>query len=279
MNYYFSVDLEDWYHLEYLKKYNLEQKNYFVSEVIHLLDYLDSKKVKITFFILGELVNIHSELIKEISNRGHEIAIHGWDHELLKNKSDDLFVKQISKAKNALEKLHSKNVIGYRAPCFSMNNQKFDLLKKLDIKYDSSYIKFTNHPYYGTLDISDFKLIEDHIYKKNGIYEFELPTIKFFNKLLPISGGGYFRMLNLKISKILIKSHFKKNNNFIFYTHPFELSNKTVNLNSIKLIDKIRFSIGRKNNIHKTFEYIDFLIKHGCNFRTFDSYVNSHQMK
>jgi polysaccharide deacetylase family protein (PEP-CTERM system associated) len=274
MNYFLSVDLEDWYHLEYFKKYNFKKKDIFVSEMIYFLDLLDIKKIKITFFILGELIAEHHELITEISHRGHEIAIHGWDHELLHNKSDKLFSMQIHKAKNELEKLHTKPVIGYRAPCFSMNNKKFELLKNLGIKYDSSYIKFSSHPLYGNLDVSNFNKIEDHIYEKNGVYEFELPTLKLFNKSIPISGGGYFRMNNLNISKLLIKNHYKKNKNFTFYTHPFELSHKTIDLRFISMIDKFRFSIGRKNNIIKTSKYIDYLIQFGCEFRTIESYVN-----
>ena len=274
MNYFFSVDLEDWYHLEYLKKYNLESKNIFVSEMIFFLDFLDKKNIKITFFILGELIAEHRELIKEISLRGHEIAIHGWDHELLNNKNDDLFIKQISRAKNELEKIHNRPVIGYRAPCFSMNNNKFNLLKDLGVKYDSSYIDFSSHPLYGSLDVSEFNKIEDHIYEHNGVYEVELPTLNLFNKRIPFSGGGYFRMNNLNISKLLIKKHFQKNKNFTFYTHPFELSKKTIQLDSVGLMDKFRFSIGRKNNIDKTSSYIDYLIELGCKFNTIESYIN-----
>ena len=59
-------------------------------------------------------------------------------------------------------------MIGYRAPCFSMNNNKFNLLKGLGVKYDSSYIDFSSHPLYGSIDVSEFNKIEDHIYEHNG---------------------------------------------------------------------------------------------------------------
>ena len=118
MNFIFSVDLEDWYHLEYLKKYNLEKKPYYIERIYDFLLLLEEKKIKSTFFILGELIKNNKQLILDISNSGHEIAVHGWDHQLLNKKSNNNFKNEIKNTKILIEDLISKEILGYRALVF-----------------------------------------------------------------------------------------------------------------------------------------------------------------
>ena len=277
-NYFFlTLDLEDWYHLEYFQKYDVSKDSIMVNEVFPFFDLLDKYNIKITVFVLGELIEKHSELIVYISDRGHEIGIHGWDHILLHKKTTKSFLDEILKNKKDLEKLIEKPVIGYRAPCFSLNNEKLDAIKTIGIKYDSSYIKFKEHPLYGSLSMSNFNKIDNLIYEKEGFYEFEIPTISILNKKIPISGGGYFRLFSKFIFLKLWKKYLKFNHNFNMYIHPFELTNRQVNLKNIGLIDKYRFTVGRKNNLTKLEWFLKIAKSNDFKFISIQGWIEEHE--
>lgn len=101
---------------------------------------LKTHNVKITIFIFRELIDQHKDLIQSFVNEGHKIAIHGWDHQPLGEKSNEIFKSQILQTKEKLESLFGCEVIGYRAPCFSMSNRTFKILESIGLKYDSSFI-------------------------------------------------------------------------------------------------------------------------------------------
>ena len=274
--FFLTLDFEEWYHLEYVNRKN-KNLDFNVATIEGLGDFfslLDVYNIKITVFVLGELVFKYSSLIKRISENGHEIGIHGWNHDLLNNKTKADFLREVSEAKKELERLIGKKVKGYRSPCFSIDNEKLEALKEVDIEYDSSYIKFSDHPLYGNLTMKDFKKEDDLIYKKEGFYEFELPTVKILNKYIPISGGGYFRLFPIFLLKFLFKLFLKNNNNFIMYIHPFELSNIKVNLKGSGVLNKFRFQVGRRGGLKKLDWLIRFYIENGFEFKTMTEHIN-----
>ena len=57
------------------------------------------------------------------------------------------------------------------------------------------------------------------------------------------------------------------------YIHPFELTDKKVNLDGISLFKKIRFGIGRKKNLKKLERLIKKSLKNKINFMTINSYI------
>jgi polysaccharide deacetylase family protein (PEP-CTERM system associated) len=273
--FFLTLDLEEWYHLDYFKKYQLDKKQKVIPYIKEFLDILDQYNVKITVFVLGELVEDYGDIIKEISDRGHEIACHGYDHDLLYDKTKEQFESEITKAKNKLESLIGKDILGYRASCFTMTDEKIDSLKKIGFKYDSSYINFKEHPLYGSLDISKFNKKEDLVYQQNDFYEFEIPTYSILNYEIPISGGGYFRLFPYLVFKYLFNKYLADNDNFLFYIHPFELSNKSINLpDDVKLSEKFRFSIGRKKNLNKLEKLLKEIKNREMRFLTFSDYLD-----
>jgi len=277
MNFFLTLDLEEWYHLDYFKNNDISKESVMLKEINPFFKMLDKYQIKITVFVLAELIDEHSELIKSISNQGHEIAIHGWDHELLCNKTNNQFKNEISKAKKTLEKLINQEVIGYRAPCFSMDNKKLLILEEIGIRYDSSYIQFNDHPLYGDFSLDDFKKIDDLIYKKDGFYEFELATLSVFGKAIPISGGGYFRFFPSFVFSLLWKNFLKIHHNYVMYIHPFELTNKKVNLNGISILKRLRFSLGRKNNLHNLEHHIKKTLKQDFKYSTIKNYIENFE--
>ena len=81
-----------------------------------VLDLLACRDVRATFFILGWVAERYPQLVKQIALAGHEVASHGYGHQLITAQTPLTFRQDIRKAKFILENLLSQNVWGYRAP-------------------------------------------------------------------------------------------------------------------------------------------------------------------
>lgn len=258
-NFFLTLDLEEWYHLDYLKNYPSPKEARCVPYLEPFFAFLKASNIKITTFVLGELAESFQALVKSISDQGHEIACHGYTHELLYNISLPMFKEEVQKAKHILENITGKPVLGYRASCFSMDRQKLDILQDIGFKYDSSFINFSHHPLYSDLDLSGYEKVDDHIYRHNGFFEFEIPTYVFRKHHIPISGGGYFRLLPYPLYIRLFKKHARTSNNFVFYIHPFELVKNKIDLKGVAFKDRFRFNVGRKNNFQRLKQFLAYL--------------------
>lgn len=275
--FFFTLDLEEWYHLEYLKEYRENSKEIkdqkFVPKVIEFLSYMANQHIYFTVFVLGEVALEHPEIVSEISNMGHEIGCHGHEHELVYKLSKEEFYNKIKQSKESIENVIGKKIYGYRAPCFSMEDEKLEVLWELGFKYDASLIKFKEHKLYNVMSLNKFSKVESLIYKNGNKYEFETPTIDIFGKSIPISGGGYFRLFPLSIMKLLIKKHWKNEENFIFYIHPFELTSEKLNITKkIGLKKYFRFQVGRRRLNKKIKKYVTWLKKKNVVFFSCESY-------
>mgnify|MGYP001009397688 CR=1 FL=1 len=272
---YLTVDLEEWYDLDYFKGMRLDKSIEVIPEIIEFLDLLDEYQIKSTFFVLANRLGRNTDIIREISRRGHEIACHGYDHELLYNKNSEVFREEVIKAKALIENLVGKEVKGYRASCFSMERDKLEILKSIGYKYDSSYIKFEHHPLYRNLDISGYKKKDDLVFEQNGHFVYEISTLKILKYSIPISGGGYLRLFPYWLLKLLIKKYASEKENFLLYLHPFELTSKRIHLPSnISRKTKFRFSVGRRRNLKKIQKVIALLKNMGAEFRTLEYDMN-----
>jgi len=83
-----TVDVEDYFQVSAFAKSIApsEWGNHTlrVEKNTHLLlDLFDEHKFKATFFTLGWVAERTRDLILEIANRGHEVACHGYSHQLM----------------------------------------------------------------------------------------------------------------------------------------------------------------------------------------------------
>jgi len=253
--FYLTIDLEEWYHLLYFKKYtNFKGDDFFIHKLNGFLDYLIERKIKATFFVLAELAKQHPLVIRRIHNDGHEISCHGLNHELVSDKSEKQFIDELIKAKAIIEDIIGESIYGYRAPCFSLTNNTLSKLSSIGFRYDSSFIKFSNHKLYNELNMSMFKRHNSILLESNigEFFEFEIPTTKIFNINIPISGGGYLRIIPFLIFKFFYTQELKKRNNYMLFLHPFELYDGRFDLPiNASFKDKLRFNYGRKSNLNK----------------------------
>jgi polysaccharide deacetylase family protein (PEP-CTERM system associated) len=271
-----SIDVEEWYQLEYFQK-SLCNESQEILEIgtKNFLNLIEKEDVKATFFIVGDRITSALELLKEIKLKGNELSAHSFGHIRPLSQSTEEFQKDALEVKNKLQEHLELNDIGYRAPCFSIDKERYSKLQELGYKYDSSKINAGLHPLYGELDMEQHMTSWNNVYEENGFYEFELPTVKLFNKNIPISGGGWLRILPWPIFKILFKKFIKNSNTFFFFIHPFELTQKHISLpKDVNLLTRLRFSIGRKKALSRTQKLIKLLKKNNFEFHTFSTFIN-----
>ena len=85
-----------------------------------IADLLSEHSTKATFFILGWVAERHPDLVKALAQQGHEVASHGYGHELVHTQTSVQFREDVRRSKQILEDLIGRLVVGYRAPSFSI---------------------------------------------------------------------------------------------------------------------------------------------------------------
>lgn len=267
----FSVDLEDWFTPLHLTR-DLSNEILGSNEIriekstLKLLELLDNKRVKATFFVLGWIADKLPDLIREISSKGHEIASHSYSHKLLTLMSQNEFKKEIQLSIEAIDKAISKPVKGFRAPCFSITNKNlwvFDILKENGFIYDSSIFPFGDYP-----DEAKNQVNENYFKLKAGIIEFPIKTIRLSGVSIPLGGGGYFRLYPYSFFKK--KALVLNSNNEIlnFYIHPWEIDEDQPKLN-INPFAKFKHYI----NLDKTYSRLEKLLS-DFHFTSFEDYYS-----
>lgn len=269
-----SIDVEDWYHLDYFSG-NLNDKSQSILKegTNEFINIITKENIKATFFVVGELISTNLELLKKIINQDHEISGHSFNHKRPLTQSLEEF--KLDSTKLLVELEEKLNIInpGYRAPCFSLDDKRLRILKELKYCYDSSKISAGFHPLYGNINVKHYKKVRDNVYTYKNFTEFELPTQSFLSKNIPISGGGYLRILPWFLFKYLLKKYLRKNDTYFFFIHPFELTNKNILLpKNSSISSRLRFSIGRSKGASRFIKLIKILKKEGFEFVTFSDF-------
>lgn len=193
-----------------------------------VLDMLDEFAVKATFFVLGWVAEREPALVKEIHRRGHEIACHGYGHELVYRIGPDRFRADVRRAKMLLEDQAGVAVAGYRAPSYSITGKSLwalDILIEEGFTYDSSIFPVI-HDTYGIPDA--FRFPQEVRCASGTIMEFPLTTLPLRvagrEHRLPIAGGGYLRLLPAQfIGRGIRKINKGEKKPAVLYFHPWEI--------------------------------------------------------
>ncbi len=271
-----SMDVEDWFHLDYFNEEECDQSQTTIDGLDIYMEILEKYNIKTTFFVVGSLVEKLAPVLKTIQAKGHEICLHSYTHKRPMNLSIEEFEKDTERGIEAFQEHLGFKPEGYRAPCFSLDRERLDILEEFGLAYDASKIKFDAHDLYGRIDLKGFDEITADIYRKENFYEFEASTIEIFGKNVPISGGGYLRIFPWNLTKFLLNRYMKENKNYFFYIHPFEFS-KNYDIKIPENTDfktKLRFRTGRKSVENKMHKLIKILKENQYEFVTFKEIVN-----
>lgn len=266
-----SMDIEDWYHLEYFDHRACNRSQSLLDGIHVYRDFLARYGIHSSFFVLGELIEPLRNVLCELVMDGHDLGVHGWEHTLPMKMTIDEFSRDLRRAKKALENIIRMPVQGYRAPCFSLNRDRLDQVHAAGFEYDSSRILFAEHPLYGRLDLDGYLELSPNIYRNDTFFEFQVSSHPFAGRNFPVSGGGYIRIFPWFLMRRLIKSYLQQNELYVLYIHPFELSPQPTPSLPIgtQWPTRIRFKLGRSSVMGKLSALIDLLMADGCRFMTF----------
>jgi len=226
-----TVDVEDYFHVSAFE--NTIDKSDWKSmplrvekNTYRLLELFEKHNAKSTFFTLGWVAERCPNLIKAIVEQGHELASHGFAHQRITEMSKDDFVADVLKSKNILEQLSGTDIIGYRAPSFSINDTNTWVYEKLiesGFQYSSSTYPI-QHDLYGVPNWPRFMHKRPESVNGKEIIEIPIPTLRKNDVNTGIGGGGYFRLYPYWLSKRRIdKFHQQEKQPYSFYFHPWEI--------------------------------------------------------
>jgi len=225
-----TVDVEDYFHVAALSASIPRQQwdaceSRVVDNTRRLLTLFERFAVRGTFFVLGWVAERQPRLVREIHERGHEVACHGFSHQLVYEQSPAQFRAETVHAKKLLEDITGEAVLGYRAASYSIVRKSLwalDVLAELGFAYDSSIFP-VRHDLYG---IPGAKRVPHRMSTPGGasIVEWPLATARVLGCRLPVAGGGYFRLLPYWLSRWGLASINRlEAQPFIFYLHPWEI--------------------------------------------------------
>jgi len=225
-----TVDVEDYFHVQAFadvilpnqwSQYPLRVEN----NTRRLLEMFGRRGIRATFFVLGWVAEHCPGLVKEIASAGHEIGCHGYNHQMIGHADEQAFRDDIYRAKALLEELIGASVRCYRAPSYSVTARTLwalDILHHAGFEYDSSIFPVV-HDQYGIPDAPRFPHYRS-LGEGRRIVEFPPSTLSIYGANLPISGGGYFRLLPYGLTAWAIRHiNEKEAQPAMFYLHPWEI--------------------------------------------------------
>jgi len=231
----------------------------------------EQKKLHTTFFILGWIAQRLPHLVRERQDRGHEVASHGSSHRLCSECSPEELRKDLNDSKKLLEDITGAPVYGYRAPSFSIDDDSLKIIEDCGYLYDSSFNSFGMNERYGRVALSDNDKTGIAYQVSDTFYELPISNMNLGKRIFPWGGGGYFRMMPFNLFRWGVQSILKKEKNYLFYMHPWEIDPDQPRVNEASRIYKFRHYV----NLGKTQSRLSMLLDtfNHCRFPTCHQYL------
>ncbi|QSP96546.1 DUF3473 domain-containing protein [Marinobacter salinisoli] len=241
-----AVERSDWPKMEYRVESNTDR----------LLELFERFDTKATFFVLGWVAERSPGLVRRIQQAGHEIASHGYSHQLVYSQTEKVFREETRKSKTILEDITGAFVSGYRAASYSITAKSrwaLDVLCDEGFTWDSSIFP-VHHDRYG---MPGTPFTPYRLQAPNGgqLTEFPLSTCAIGNYRLPIAGGGYFRLFPYWLSRWGLGQINRLGQPFIFYLHPWEIDPSQPRL-AVKALSRFR----HYNNLERCYGRLERLL-------------------
>lgn len=230
VHYVLSVDVEDYFQVEaFAKQISRSDWDRYPCRVVanthRLLDLFDEFGAKATYFMLGWVANKFPGLAREIHERGHEVACHGFWHRPVYSMTPETFREDLRQACDAIGQACGARVVGYRAPSWSIVKSSLwalDILAEEGFVYDSSIFPI-RHDLYGVPDAKRFPYRINGA-KGGGLTEFPPATVRIWGTNFPSAGGGYLRILPMWYTEWALRRMAREDGQaMVVYLHPWEV--------------------------------------------------------
>jgi polysaccharide deacetylase family protein (PEP-CTERM system associated) len=240
-----TVDVEEYFHASALEPYlprsrwpQIESR--LIEGMSRLLDLLDEFNVRSTFFVLGMVARDHRDLVRALTDRGHEVASHGWDHRRVTHISRAEFRRQTRDTRALLQDLTGESVLGYRAPNFSITpglEWALNILVEEGHTYDSSLYP-VRRPGYGYPGGSGRIRILD--LAAGPLVEVPPLTLRLVGERWPVGGGGSLRQFPLFPTLKALRRREESGEPGTLYVHPWELDPQQPRVPGIDWLTRVR---------------------------------------
>lgn len=225
-----SVDVEECFHAsEVQRSVRPDDAALYESRVQlqtdRVLELLEARSSRATFFILGSVAEQHPKLVQKIAAAGHQIGCHSYAHQLVYDLTPEQFREDTLRAVQAIEDACGIQPRIYRAPSYSITSKSLwalQVLVECGFTHDSSIYPI-EHDRYG---IPGFPRHAHMIQTSSGsICEIPIATVRLSERnVAPVGGGGYLRLLPYRYTAAGIR---RVNQNeqqpVCVYFHPWEL--------------------------------------------------------
>ncbi|MBK9216925.1 MAG: glycosyltransferase [Chloracidobacterium sp.] len=237
-----TILVEDYFHVGAFENL-IQQRNWsnfeprYEQNTLKTLDLLDRYDTQATFFVLGWIAEHNPALVREIADRGHEVASRGYYHRSPRNLTPNEFREDLRRTNAVIEDACGQKVIGYRAAeklAFDQSGWVLDTLANEGFVYDASFLP--------TSKTEKAKRIAHEIDTGDGsIWEFPYATTDLGIGLLPISGGNYLRQLPYTLMRKAVRNwHKNQDDPFVFYFHVWELDPEQPRISAASRLNRIR---------------------------------------
>ncbi len=220
-----TIDVENWYDASLLSPY--VPVGYRDDRVVvatrEVMDLIEEFGVRGTFFVLGKVAEEYPDLVREIASRGHEVASHGWGHQLAYRQTESEFEQDLVRSLEILKRLTGREVKGYRAASWSAGANTpwfFDVLIRHGIEYDSSLFPVKT-PLFGSPENPR----RPHRIERAGgsLIEFPPSSVRLGPRTVPVGGGAALRLFPLAFTRWGFGKISREGLPAIVYLHPWEL--------------------------------------------------------
>jgi polysaccharide deacetylase family protein (PEP-CTERM system associated) len=245
-----SIDVEDWFQVQNLgavvRRDSWSERELRVERNMdRMLGLMDEQGVRSTCFVLGWIAERCPSLVRRIAAEGHEIASHGYGHEVLARLSEEEFRADVRRSKALLEDLTGVEVTGYRAPNFSITDWAIPILEDEGFAYDSSAFPTVAHDRYGRL--TGMEPGRPVVELRPGFHEVCVSCLNVGSVALPWGGGAYFRLIPYPVFRAGVARIRSAQPPYVFYIHPWELDPEQPRVDGVAAGYRFRHYVGLKH--------------------------------
>jgi polysaccharide deacetylase family protein (PEP-CTERM system associated) len=221
---FLTLDIEEWYHANYsgmappasAGETNLEP---LVDRLIALCA---PRSVRTTCFVLGSVARAKPSVVRKLHAAGHEIASHGYGHELVYAMGRERFAEDLRASLDLLAGITGERALGYRAPSFSVRAETlpwfYDALEEAGVRYSSSV--FPGKTFlYGVPGFPDRIHRPVVAGRQRAVLEFPVPAVRIAGRQM----GLYVRLFPAWAIRRRIARDNAAGKPVILYAHPREI--------------------------------------------------------
>ncbi len=224
-----------------------------------LLTLFATHDVRATFFVLGWVAERCPELVRDIHLAGHEVASHGYGHQLVHRLTPEGFRDDLARAREAIETAApGAKVEGFRAPSFSITPDTlwaYDVMREAGYRYSSSVFP-VHHDRYG-MPAFPRRPVQLTDYEGRSMWEVPMTTWRVLGRNVPVAGGGWMRVLPPSIMRRGIRAANAEGTSAIIYLHPWEVDPEQPRMATATRASRLRHYI----NLDKTYDRLRGLLE------------------